>query len=117
MPNEDLTSQVDLTLVDEVEKMVRGIAQMICAEQPDMPEPQSLRDLDSFSVVQVLLEIENTTNRKLLEKFEDFTDGEEFRDLAEFIVRIVAADEMDAKETADGLAGTPAEAEPKVAQA
>ncbi|RZQ61152.1 hypothetical protein [Amycolatopsis suaedae] len=98
MSDNDLATKVDLTDVDDVEAMVRNIAKMICAEQPDMPEPESLRDLDSFSVVQVLLEVENTTNRKLLEKFEDFTEGEEFRDLAEFIVKIVA--EVDAEEAA-----------------
>jgi hypothetical protein len=45
--------------------------------------------MDSFSVVQTLLEIENTTGRKLLEKFENFSYGEEFRDLAAHIVSIV----------------------------
>ena len=94
-------TKVDLTNVGDVEEMVREIARMICAEQPDMPEPESLRDLDSFSVVQVLLEVENTTDRKLLEKFEDFTEGEEFRDLAAYIVKIVAEEDA-------APAGTPA---------
>lgn len=93
MYDKDLATKVDLTSVDDVEEMVRSISQMICAEQPDMPEPQSLRDMDSFSVVQVLLEIENTTERKLLEKIENFIDGEEFRDLAEFIVKILAEED------------------------
>ncbi|WP_062346029.1 hypothetical protein [Herbidospora yilanensis] len=92
MPDNDHATAVDLTLVDEVERMVRGTAEMICAEQPDVPQPDSLRDLDSFSMVQVLLELENTTQLKLLEKLEGF-QGETFRDLAEFIVQTTAEEE------------------------
>jgi hypothetical protein len=87
--DENRAAEVDLTDVDKVEELVRGTAITICAEQPDMPEPQSLSDMDSFSVVQMLLEIENVSGRKLLEKFEDYAYGEEFRDLAEHIVAIV----------------------------
>jgi hypothetical protein len=87
--DENRAAEVDLTDVDEVEELVRSTAKTICAEQPDMPEPQSLSDMDSFSVVQMLLEIENTSGRKLLEKFESYAYGEEFRDLAEHIVAIV----------------------------
>ena len=90
MLDNNLATKVDLTLVDEVEKMVRNTAQLICAEQPDVPEPQTLHDLDSFSMVQILLELENTTGMKLLEKFEDFKEGETFRDLATFIVGLAA---------------------------
>ncbi|MET0234370.1 MAG: hypothetical protein ABW224_07010 [Kibdelosporangium sp.] len=87
--DENGVAEVDLTNVDEVEKLVREIARVICDEQPDMPEPQSLADMDSFSVVQMLLQIENATGRKLLEKFESYSYGEEFRDLATHIVAIV----------------------------
>jgi hypothetical protein len=87
--DENRAAEVDLTDVDKVEELVRSTAVTICAEQPDMPEPQSLSDMDSFSVVQMLLEIENVSGRKLLEKFEDYAYGEEFRDLAEHIVAIV----------------------------
>jgi hypothetical protein len=86
---ENGAAEVDLTNVDEVEKLVRDIAKVICDEQPDMPEPQSLADMDSFSVIQMLLQIENATGRKLLEKFESYSFGEEFRDLATHIVAIV----------------------------
>lgn len=92
MPDNDHVTAVDLTLVDEVERLVRGTAEMICAEQPDVPQPESLRDLDSFSMVQVLLELENTTQLKLLERLEGF-QGETFRDLAEFIVRFTAEED------------------------
>jgi hypothetical protein len=87
--DENGAADIDLTSVDQVEELVRSIAKVICAEQPDMPEPQSLADMDSFSVVQTLLEVENSTGRKLLEKFENFSYGEEFRDLAAHIVSII----------------------------
>ena len=87
--DENRATEVDLTDVDKVEELVRETAKTICAEQPDMPEPESMSDMDSFSVVQMLLEIENVSGRKLLEKFEDYSYGEEFRDLAEHIVAIV----------------------------
>lgn len=89
MYDDDRAAQTDLTDVQSVEELVRTTAKEICAEQPDMDEPQSLADMDSFSVVQMLLEIENVTGRKLLEKFEEFSYGEEFKDLAEHIVHIV----------------------------
>ena len=111
MLDQNTTTAVDLTDVDEVEKLVREIALMICEEQPDMPEPESLTDLDSFSVVQVLLEVENTTGRKLLEKFEDFTEGEEFRDLAAYIVKIVAEEDADIAAGIDPDAPAPATTE------
>lgn len=96
MPDEE---SADLSSVDEVEEMVRAIACAICAEQPDMPEPSVLQDLDSFSMVQVLLELENVTDMKFLEKFENFKDGETFRDLAEFIVAIVATEPLASQDT------------------
>jgi acyl carrier protein len=89
MYDDDRAAPVDLTDVHSVEELVRRTAIEICAEQPDMDEPKSLADMDSFSVVQMLLEIENVTGRKLLEKFEDFSYGEEFADLAAHIVHIV----------------------------
>ncbi|MEV4752945.1 hypothetical protein AB0K21_41930 [Streptosporangium sp. NPDC049248] len=99
MSDKDLAAGVDLTLIDDVERMVRGTAEMICAEQPDVPQPESLHDLDSFSMVQVLLELENTTQLKLLERFEGF-EGETFRDLAEFIVRFTAKDDDEQRQDA-----------------
>ncbi|MET8049798.1 MULTISPECIES: hypothetical protein [unclassified Streptosporangium] len=99
MSDNDLATDVDLTLVDDVERMVRGIAEMICAEQPDVPQPESLHDLDSFSMVQILLELENTTQLKLLERFEGF-QGETFRDLAEFIVKFTVEDDQEKQQGA-----------------
>ncbi|GAA0821063.1 hypothetical protein ACFQVD_33845 [Streptosporangium amethystogenes subsp. fukuiense] len=99
MSDNDLATDVDLTLVDDVERMVRGTAEMICAEQPDVPQPESLHDLDSFSMVQILLELENTTQLKLLERFEGF-QGETFRDLAEFIVKFTTEDDQEKQQAA-----------------
>ncbi|WP_326645863.1 hypothetical protein OG884_14470 [Streptosporangium sp. NBC_01755] len=99
MSDNDLATDVDLTLVDDVERMVRGTAEMICAEQPDVPQPESLHDLDSFSMVQILLELENTTQLKLLERFEGF-QGETFRDLAEFIVKLTVEDDQEKQQGA-----------------
>lgn len=90
---------VDQKLVDEMEQMVTKTAYLICDEQPDVPQPESLTDMDSFSLVQVLLELENTTDMKLLERLEDF-QGESFRDLAEFIVRLAQADSEETRDEA-----------------
>ncbi|MBK1787881.1 hypothetical protein [Prauserella cavernicola] len=74
----------------EVTERVRETARTICAEQPDMPEPKTLKDLDSFSFVQVVLELENSYQVKVLEDLENFS-GDQFEDLAEFILARAAA--------------------------
>jgi hypothetical protein len=94
MSDQDIDTEIDLTLVDEVEQVVRKTAYMICDEQPDVPQPESLRDLDSFSMVQVLLELENITDMKLLERLDTF-QGEHFRDLADYIVGLARNDDRD----------------------
>jgi hypothetical protein len=92
---------VDPALVDEIEIVVRNTAEMICAEQPDVPQPEALRDLDSFSLVQILLELENQLKMKLLERVDAF-EGATFRDLADFIVRLAYLDEIE-KELAETM--------------
>ncbi|MET7395822.1 hypothetical protein ABZS66_20240 [Dactylosporangium sp. NPDC005572] len=99
MVNRALAEQIDPALVDKIEEIVRTTAHTICAEQPDVPEPGNLRELDSFSMVQVLLELENSLEMKLLEKMEHF-EGESFRDLAEFILIISAEDEEEKRASA-----------------
>lgn len=74
-------------LVEKLTELVRATACMICSEQPDMPRPGTLRDLDSFTVVQVLLELEKSTGVMMLEELEDIR-VETFGDLATDIVRI-----------------------------
>lgn len=105
MSENETTVHVDLTLVDDVEQTVRKTAFMICDEQPDVPRPETLRDLDSFSMVQVLLELENITSMKLLERFEEFS-GETFRDLAEYIVRLAQRDDREQDDSVTVPAGT-----------
>lgn len=84
--------------VEGVARMAKNMATMICDEQPDVPQPESVTDLDSFSMVQVLLELENTTGLNLLERFEGFK-GTLFDDLAVFVVRV--AEEEGALERLD----------------
>ncbi|MBB6421370.1 hypothetical protein [Streptomyces sp. AK010] len=99
MANDELAQKsntyenLDPQVVDKLEETVRETAIKICAEQPDVPEPANLADLDSFSMVQVLLELENILDRKILERLEEF-EGKSFRDLAEFIARLLAEDEV-----------------------
>lgn len=81
----------DIPGKDELSAALRDAARMICAEQPDVPEPESVRELDSFSFVQVILEIENYYDVLLLENLDDF-HGETFDDLADFVARQAGAD-------------------------
>jgi acyl carrier protein len=107
MVNQVLVAEIDPKLIDEVEEIVRSTATTICAEQPDVPQPDNLRDLDSFSMVQVLLELENSMSMKLLEKMEHF-EGESFRDLATFILIVSAEnDEEEQQRAAVASAGDP----------
>ncbi|MFD7914889.1 hypothetical protein ACFV30_29900 [Streptomyces sp. NPDC059752] len=84
--NETKTS-VDPQLLDEFTGLIRRTAAVICAEQPDVPEPQELRELDSFSMVQVVLDLENSLEVKVLEELEGFS-GATFRELAEYVTEV-----------------------------
>nr|AXL06657.1 hypothetical protein [uncultured bacterium] len=77
---------------NDVTETVAAAARMICAEQPDVPEPASIADLDSFSMVQIVLELENIYHVRLLELIEEF-DGAEFSELADVIMKCVARDQ------------------------
>ncbi|MGQ0838788.1 hypothetical protein [Actinokineospora sp.] len=94
MSNNEATN-TEYALVDELAELIRATANVICDEQPDVPQPADLGDLDSFSTVQVVLELENVLEVKLLEALGEFR-GDTFRDLAGFIVDTsVEADEID----------------------
>ncbi|EIE98981.1 hypothetical protein [Saccharomonospora glauca] len=80
-------SENDRVLVDALTDLVRRTAYQICGEQPGVPQPEQLSDLDSFSVVQVLLELEKSTELMLLEELGSFR-GSTFEELAENIVEI-----------------------------
>ncbi|GLX23052.1 MULTISPECIES: hypothetical protein [Streptomyces] len=75
------------TFIEEFTELIRRTAAVICAEQPDVPEPEELRDLDSFSMVQVLLDLENELDLKVLEGLEGF-NGRTFQEIAEHIAEI-----------------------------
>jgi hypothetical protein len=81
---------------DEVTKTLIETARMIYAEQADDDNvPTSVRDLDSFNLVQIVLELENTYNVRLFEGLQPYRSGEgyrsgEFEEFAEIIVKIAA---------------------------
>ena len=58
--------------------------------QMDLPEPKGMGDLDSFSVVQLILALEDIYDLMLLEEITSFR-GETFEDLATFIIERVSA--------------------------
>lgn len=93
MSDEEAATAIDPILVDRMTEVIRQTAIAICAEQPDVPEPQDLSDLDSFSVVQVLLDLENELDVKLLEELEGFR-GKTFREISEYIVDIADRKEI-----------------------
>ncbi|QFU89751.1 hypothetical protein YIM_22870 [Amycolatopsis sp. YIM 10] len=90
MSDKQTTVDVDPDLVEKLTVLTRDIAYMVCGEQPDVPQPENLRDLDSFLVVQVLLELENSTGVMMLEELED-AQAETFGELANNIIRIAVA--------------------------
>jgi hypothetical protein len=106
MDDNNLVITISPHTIDELEEVVRDTAIMICAEQPDVPRPESLSDLDSFSLVQVLLELENVLNMRLLEKMEHY-EGPSFRELATFIARIAYQDAIDKEEHEASVAAIP----------
>lgn len=81
---------------DEVTRTLIETARMIYEEQADDGKaPDSIRDLDSFNLVQVVLELENIYNVKLFEDLQPYRSGEgyrngDFAEFAEIIVTIAA---------------------------
>ncbi|ADH70092.1 MULTISPECIES: hypothetical protein [Nocardiopsis] len=59
---------------------------MFTSNEPqfDLPEPSQTSDLDSFSIVQLVLALEDVYNVSLLEDMSEFT-GSSFEDLAGFV--------------------------------
>jgi acyl carrier protein len=62
---------------------------VLSSGEPDIPEPQHLGDLDSFSIVQLILSLEDYFLVPLLEEIHTF-EGRTFEDLAEFVVVRIA---------------------------
>src|SRR5690606_38572003 len=67
---------------------------MFTASEPEaeLPEPTGMRDLDSFSVVQLILSLEEIYDVQLLEEMPSFT-GETFEELADMVAGFVRAKE------------------------
>ncbi|MEE2041632.1 hypothetical protein Q8791_30865 [Nocardiopsis sp. CT-R113] len=59
---------------------------MFTSNEPqfDLPEPSQMSDLDSFSIVQLVLALEDVYNVSILEDMSEFS-GESFEDLTQFI--------------------------------
>ncbi|GAB2737890.1 hypothetical protein [Amycolatopsis magusensis] len=81
---------------DEVTRTLVETAKMIYAEQADDEDvPTSVRDLDSFNLVQIVLELENNYDVRLFEGLQPYRAGEgyrsgDFEEFAEVIVAIAA---------------------------
>jgi acyl carrier protein len=72
---------------------------MFTASEPEaeLPEPRGLTDLDSFSIVQLVLSLEEIYDVQLLEEMPNFY-GETFEELADLV-----AQHIDAKQKAAPL--------------
>ncbi|MFE1174093.1 hypothetical protein [Streptomyces sp. NPDC058773] len=88
---------MDTAVVGALTDLVRDTAYMICGEQPGVPQPKLLTDLDSFSSVQLMLELEKSVEVMLLEDLGYF-EGTTFGDMAVHILTIA-----DKKGELDGL--------------
>ncbi|SFX77544.1 hypothetical protein OH786_35765 (plasmid) [Streptomyces atratus] len=84
MSNGTVAADRDPVVVGALTELVRDAAYMICGEQPGVPRPNLLTDLDSFSSVQLMLELEKSTEVMLLEEVGYFR-GETFGDMAEHV--------------------------------
>jgi len=76
--------------LSDLAELIKITATGICDEHPDVPEPHHMLDMDSFSIVHVLLELDNSLDMELLENMEEHR-GETFENLASFIM--ILADE------------------------
>lgn len=97
MPDRTVATGRDPVVVGTLTELVRDAAYMICGEQPGVPRPNLLTDLDSFSSVQLMLELEESTEVMLLEDLGYFR-GATFGDMAEHILVIA-----EQKDQLDGL--------------
>ncbi|MFF1946128.1 hypothetical protein ACFVWF_28795 [Rhodococcus qingshengii] len=89
MPDRVRTPIDRAELERDVTQFVRKTADMICGEQPGVPHPEKFTDLDSFSVVQVLIELETRLGVELLERLESIQIYS-FSELGSAVVEIAA---------------------------
>ncbi len=66
---------------------------MFTSSEPEfeLPEPSKMDDLDSFSVVQLILTLEDIYDVRLLEDMQQF-EGKTFDDLADFVALRISQD-------------------------
>lgn len=83
--------EVPAEYVAKLSSSVREVAEQICAEQPNVPRPEELVDLDSFSSIQTMLELENRMDVQFLESLGQFT-GSTYDEIAEFVLQTIVAD-------------------------
>nr|MDT0661784.1 hypothetical protein [Micromonospora sp. DSM 115978] len=68
---------------------------MLTSGDPEVEEPNDLGDLDSFSVVQLILSLEDYYQVPLLEDMPTF-EGKTFTDLTEFVIERIERQEAEA---------------------
>ncbi|MET9247284.1 hypothetical protein [Nonomuraea sp. NPDC003709] len=76
----------------EVHLLILATAEAYREELPDLPDQIELTDLDSFTLVQLILNIEDSLGIVVLEKVPEFK-GETFLELAGFLVEMAADDQ------------------------
>ncbi|MDG4827780.1 hypothetical protein O7627_00490 [Solwaraspora sp. WMMD1047] len=91
----------------EINEQVRQRATavlMLTSGDPEVEEPNDLGDLDSFSVVQLILSLEDYYQVSLLEDMPTF-EGKTFEDLTEFVIERIDRQEAAAEANKAGTAG------------
>ncbi|TDD37562.1 hypothetical protein E1287_08285 [Actinomadura sp. KC06] len=83
MLDNQVTGQLDQT---ELEARLREIVVDVCEADAATVESMTLGDLDSFTFVQLVLEVEHQLNVLVLEDLVEFS-GRTFEDLAVFILK------------------------------
>ena len=92
-----MTSAIEVVR-QEINEQVRQRATavlMLTSGDPEVEEPNDLGDLDSFSVVQLILSLEDYYQVSLLEDMPTF-EGKTFEDLTEFIIERIDRQEAGA---------------------
>jgi acyl carrier protein len=101
-----LTSAIEVVR-QEINEQVRQRATavlMLTSGDPEVEEPNDLGDLDSFSVVQLILSLEDYYQVPLLEDMPTF-EGKTFEDLTEFVIARIDRQEAAAEANKAGTAG------------
>lgn len=94
-------------ITEEIRQRATAVL-MLTTGEPDIDEPEHLGDLDSFTVVQLILSLEDHYQLQLLEDMPTFA-GKTFEDLADFVMeRIDRQESAAAPVTAPDAVGSEA---------